>query len=363
MSVEMNIPIGELGIDLKEPEKKPQESLTLLELRKSTQEFIDKIVRESDRRLTQLEEEYRKLLPKTETVDNTASKKFQIKSEESFLSMRKIKSKFANIALLLIPLIFIAPTFKPESKSKPLFSNRAVAAEQLKNNGITDDQKSAYNKGISELLYEGIIPVGYKSLWGILKYLPNNLLENDLNNPANNENAEKRSYYKKHCSDREDAWRLYLGLPQKNNTFGISEYKPVNSEEDKYYYQINNWFEKFSKELPHKDHSQSSAIRKILVVMDEYQYSENKDISDSVLVEYIDKNSILANDNNFGSSWGVMGDYKISLGQDERGSYISYYDIWNLEGSIEGEEGLLGKPFEIYDRIYYDPVTFEPIGK
>lgn len=61
------------------------------------------------------------------------------------------------------------------------------------------------------------------------------------------------------------------------------------------------------------------------------------------------------------TTYGVMGEFTISLGQDEKGHYISYYDLWNLEKSVEGEKGLLGKSFEIYDRIHYDPNTYEVI--
>jgi hypothetical protein len=54
-----------------------------------------------------------------------------------------------------------------------------------------------------------------------------------------------------------------------------------------------------------------------------------------------------------------MGHFILSKGRDKNGYYVSYYDKWNLEGSQEGEDGLIGKPFEIYDRIYYDPKILE----
>lgn len=33
----------------------------------------------------------------------------------------------------------------------------------------------------------------------------------------------------------QDAYNLFLGIPQQNNSFGISDYKPSNSKDDKYY--------------------------------------------------------------------------------------------------------------------------------
>jgi hypothetical protein len=55
-----------------------------------------------------------------------------------------------------------------------------------------------------------------------------------------------------------------------------------------------------------------------------------------------------------------MGNYTWTKGEDKKGHYIAYYDKWDLDIPIE-EYGFIGKPFEIYDRIYYNPDTFEPI--
>lgn len=61
----------------------------------------------------------------------------------------------------------------------------------------------------------------------------------------------------------------------------------------------------------------------------------------------------------------VMGKFKISVGKDERGEYISYYDLWDFgrpQGQfkkvVELSEGVLGKPYEIYDRVYFDRATW-----
>ena len=58
---------------------------------------------------------------------------------------------------------------------------------------------------------------------------------------------------------------------------------------------------------------------------------------------------------------GVMGWYSWNLGQDEKGSYIAYHDVWDLNVPIEREKGFFGKPFTTYDRLYYDPETFKPL--
>lgn len=67
-----------------------------------------------------------------------------------------------------------------------------------------------------------------------------------------------------------------------------------------------------------------------------------------------------------------LGEYKLGLGEDNKGKYVSYYDDWNLNpfrgitsyGSklisalgldkIEDLSFGIGKPVEVYDRLYYD---------
>lgn len=55
-----------------------------------------------------------------------------------------------------------------------------------------------------------------------------------------------------------------------------------------------------------------------------------------------------------------LGTYTRSLGQDEKGKYMSYYDEWDISpiGNKSGKEGKdqtfgIGTPFSVYDRRYY----------
>ena len=52
----------------------------------------------------------------------------------------------------------------------------------------------------------------------------------------------------------------------------------------------------------------------------------------------------------------IMGHFQGSRGNDDKGSYIAYYDIYDF--NVPGNS-FVGKSFEIYDRIYYNPETFE----
>lgn len=44
----------------------------------------------------------------------------------------------------------------------------------------------------------------------------------------------------------------------------------------------------------------------------------------------------------------ALGNFNIHKGSDERGEYISYYDLWDVNALADK----IGKPFEVYDRIY-----------
>ena len=221
------------------------------------------------------------------------------------------------------------PQSLSETNTLESFSEmKARAKRELKCDGITSEQREAYISGISELLYRGILPLNYYPYDKLKEFIPNIIWHR--RELANN--------------GREDAWRFYLGLPQTSNTFTISDYKPSLSREDKYYYSIEDFEKKtvFSIEgfLPF--------------------FNDGK--------EYVISQDFLIDANGgIGGSF-IMGQYKVSKGQDEKGYYLSYYDIWDLVGfedkdfnlaGIEGEEGVFGKPFEIYGRIYYDPETFE----
>jgi hypothetical protein len=53
-----------------------------------------------------------------------------------------------------------------------------------------------------------------------------------------------------------------------------------------------------------------------------------------------------------------LGDYTVNKGKDDRGEYISYYDKWDINPFGQGKNAPdvslgIGKPFDLYDRIYY----------
>jgi hypothetical protein len=229
--------------------------------------------------------------------------------------------------------------------------------QQLKETGLTNEQlqnRSSLNKNLANNLY----PVGYQ-----------NAISRTFSAGVMNKKEEKRKYHEEGKFEmpemieaknrRLDALNLYSGIPQKNNTFGISKYIPTDSKDkNKTYYNFNS---------RDREHLEEKLIDKLSYNPLAYMYTPDGKFSDGTLmsketlkemnsmktINVGERQSDIDNINGM----GTMGEYTISTGKDKRGKYISYYDKWDLnplELSIAGKElpTNFGKPFEIYDRVY-----------
>ena len=229
--------------------------------------------------------------------------------------------------------------------------------QQLKETGLTNEQiqnRSALNKNLAKNLY----PVSYE-----------NAVSRAWSAGVMNKKEEKRKYHEEGRIDipemieaknrRIDALNLYSGIPQKNNTFGISKYIPSDSKDkNKTYYNFNS---------RDKEHLEEKLIDKMSYNPLSYMYSPDGRFLDGTLISketlkvMNSKRTIDVGKKEYdideADGMGTMGRYKISTGKDKRGKYISYYDKWDLNPldlSIAGKElpTNFGKPFEIYDRVY-----------
>jgi hypothetical protein len=218
--------------------------------------------------------------------------------------------------------------------SKPETFNESVvrAKLELQTRGITSEQEKAYKPLINSAIYQGIYPYGYEGSDKTIEEVVKNIIQ-------------RREVQ---LPNAEDAWRLYLGLPQEHNTFDISEYRPSKEKGDqKYYYKINGHFDKIT-------HRNPSEIKLLVERLKNPKPARVYGLGyDRWYAEKWDTLPIHKDE--------MMGRYTLSQGEDERGHYISYWDRWDLDIGIE-KDGFFGRPFEIYDRMYYDPVTFEPMG-
>lgn len=167
-------------------------------------------------------------------------------------------------------------------------------------------------------------------------------------------------------SASEDAWALYLGLPQKFGTWQVSPYTPSQSKDPSVTYLRSPeiWHDLMGWNLLPADHDPTNArpvfsdsdgtVRRILELIGP---SGKTVVSGGNLMDQ--------------EGWGpdgefmtstvpfALADFTLSIGSDKRGPYISLYDVWDLD-RIPGADNV-GQPFEIYDRLYFDPNTLQPI--
>lgn len=235
---------------------------------------------------------------------------------------------------------------------KEKFSEKETAKSELLRDGITKDQKlSAYKPGVSELLYRGIMPFGYQNgadpngpAYDFFSKLEDFNIPNIglFQNIGKNLIVGREVFGNEHR--REDAWRVYLGLPQKENTFGISDFKPSKETDNKFYFKINNFWQEYINENGDLDSFKIGMFSKESV-------QEQEDVS-----------VITQNKKSYRTyNTDVMGNYTFGISHDEKGTYLYYYDKWDLASALVENpvaQGV-GKAYEIYDRLYFDPVTMK----
>lgn len=275
----------------------------------------------------------------------------------------------------LLPQLFPKPPVPAQQdvtqvqKPLPPLSPVLQATKEMLANGITEDQRQAYMPRISEALAYHVDPNGYQ---GHVEDIKSALLHavSPLPIPESNKHFGKAGIENGIGSatiQRLDAWRMYLGLPQNNGTFGISSFQPSKGTDNKVYYKINNFVNLLSKSpTVTADPKQTLPV----LIRDVKSWKDGTGMSRPERDDWA----------------GVMGEFRFSLGKDERGNYLAYYDKWDLDPSnpnsklpafggrplsskiANAEQEVaataakhIGKPFEIYDRIYYDPKTLKAI--
>jgi hypothetical protein len=107
-------------------------------------------------------------------------------------------------------------------------SDYEIAKRQLEQVGITSNQRKAYIPGVSDLLSEYVYPYSYGGMAEKNKFLQT--LKKVIRNETNSSIATGKNTWFSAGIDpkRLDAWRMYLGKPQQNNTFRMAETAPVN---------------------------------------------------------------------------------------------------------------------------------------
>jgi len=200
------------------------------------------------------------------------------------------------------------------------------ARRELKENGITREQARGYSF-LSPIIYKYIQPFNYdpEQQWFKIKH-----------------HSKLRDF--EAMPGREAAWKMYLGIPlneQERKFFEISETRPAKEKNPaKYYYCF-----------PDKEAC-------ILETYNNYKdYSDIITVQQAAQIAYYGKQDIYCKTKDNMIIWdtdqnNILGKFKVMKGKDDKGEYISYYDIWDLEPGGFSLSNLFGKPFEIYNRIY-----------
>lgn len=223
-------------------------------------------------------------------------------------------------------------------------------------------QQNLLTKVIRRKLSENLIPYGYPDSFGdALLTLDNIFLGDFASDPKGNaflKHMKEESVY----PTRGDIFDLSLGYPQKYDSFEVSPYTPSNSRDKSqiylrpkkigFYGNLN--VSQASPEIPLNDklinQTELDARQKLLDEALRYLADPNVD------EEYKRQAKVLigagANVNGLNNIGGAF--FTTDLGKDDNGHYVSYWDVWDYDSKLRN---LIGKPIEIYDRIYYDPET------
>lgn len=192
-------------------------------------------------------------------------------------------------------------------------TDHQIAANQLDKVGITSNQRRAYVPGVSDVLQKGVHPFGYPDSFGDL--FTRMREGNDLNTMEKEvANGGLSSLHTQGNLRRNDAWRMYLGIPQKNNTFRMAEESepgwPTKANEDRYSLNVdgdNSFVRQMSDQRPTK-----------------WSYEVGSDPSQPQLLGPGSKTT--ASD----AHGSVMGNYGIKVHPQG----LEYWDRWDLDPEI-----------------------------
>lgn len=226
------------------------------------------------------------------------------------------------------------PVVSESNKGNSVATRRPTEAEvqaQMDASGVPADRSRSQllPDFMNRRLYDNFLPAFYESATyssPVTRFLDATVMGNPDPSIANT--RDDKGVFKD-WKARYDAWAMYLGQPQKDKTFKVSDYKPTDNPGDGYYYDFASL----------SDSQKRTLLQKYL--------SNPKSSTDK---------PVLAVDSTDEGLMGAMGTFKLSKGRDKNGHYVSYYDKWDLAGSHG-----VGKPFDIYGRIYYDPKTGKPV--
>lgn len=212
---------------------------------------------------------------------------------------------------------------KPITTSGSGYIPEADMVEAIKNEALNYAYGNLPADTIRHRLYNNLIPRGY---YNALQRVHDAVVENK-------QETGKDSF----LEPRDDIFAEYLQIPKTERNLRpssyrlyTSAYKPKNAEKDNYF-GLNlhsNDRDKLYEAIYH---------RKVGL------FNKNKPlkVGENAVAHYLLE---------------PLGNHTIGRGKDEKGEYMSYYDLWDVAPfTNKGDESQgIGKPVPIYDRIYLD---------
>lgn len=199
--------------------------------------------------------------------------------------------------------------------------NMDALVNTIMNNPFSQAVKEATRPIWAETVFQNFRPVSYPNASHVLFEV-----EQALKGKTNEPERDKRGRY----TISEEAYRLGLGLPVESHYWKPSPYKPSDSSDpNQRYYRIIP--EVLDREAIVRQFGDMPVGSRVLTDV----------ISDYYRRPYQTATEMQAD---------PMANFTVSVGEDDKGKYVSLYDKYDLPGSANQ----IMRPFEIYDRVYVD---------
>ena len=204
-------------------------------------------------------------------------------------------------------------------------------------------------------LFQGYDP-GISNLYDNIKRVRNAVVNN-----KEEYTLSDKSYRQRYM---DDLFAEYLQIPKSKrrniikNLLTDSPYKPSINKNNVNYKRINHRYISGHSGLhPDDEERLVNAVMKGEYKNSLDKYDINTDMPSSNISHGpvpLNKTAISRVLSNYG-----LGTHTISRGKDNKGEYVSYYDLWDMaptknSGGDNDESMGIGKPINIYDRLYLD---------
>jgi len=213
------------------------------------------------------------------------------------------------------------PTEKPETRQAEIEDTISEVATMLVSNPVSQAAMEALRPIWAPYVFENFRPIDYPRTGSLV---------NDTISAIKGERVGPQYDSQGRLKADEEAFSMALGLPTENYYFQPSEYQPSQSTDaNARYYRLN------------PNLIDADFIRSNYRIMD----VGHKELAPTI--DILLRNEIQSSGD---IGWDPMENYTISIGEDDKGKYLSYYDKYDFTGPVN----YVLKPFEIYDRIYFD---------